>query len=189
MVHSKENESTVEWKDFCEFFFFFKCKILFIILLKTKIVTPISRRGMSIGITLMMLNIFTGPFILINYSASIFKFSGSNMDPNNSAIIMMCVQLIGTYVSTFIVDKFGRRILMMVSSMGASFGLATVGTFTFLASKGYDLVHVNWVPVICLSGTVFFLSLGIMPLYLVILAEVLPSKVFIFIIKISTILK
>lgn len=159
-VKSKEefaSKNKVQCKDFC---------------------TPAAGKGLFIGIALMTLNIYSGAFILINYAGSIFKASGSDIDPNMSAIIMMTIQLVGTYVATFVVDRFGRRILMIISTLGTAIGLGAMGTYTFLATENVELSSFAWVPIVSISCSMFFVSLGIMPLGFVILAEVLPSKVY-----------
>lgn len=132
------------------------------------------------GIVLVTQNILCGSFILIFYAGSIFKDSGSKLDPNISSIIMMSVQLAGTYTATFCVDRCGRRIVMMVSTFGTFAGLSMLAIFIYLSSRGFDLLAFNLVPVISCSIAVFSLSLGIVPLTFVILAEVLPNKVFYF---------
>lgn len=133
---------------------------------------------MLIGIGMMSLNIFSGGLLLLNYAGNIFKESGSEIDPNISAIIMISVQLAGTCVASFMVDQFGRRALLISSTTGAAIGLALMGVFNFLITRGFDLASFNWVPVASLSFAVFMTSIGLMPIVFVIVAEVLPQKVF-----------
>ncbi len=63
-----------------------------------------------IGVVLVWLNQFCGCFAMLNYTASIFAESGSNLTPNMSAIIVGIIQLIGAYMSTFLVDRAGRKV-------------------------------------------------------------------------------
>lgn len=69
-----------------------------------------SRKAFTIGIVLAALNQFCGCFAMLNYTANIFKESGSNMSPNMSAIVVGVIQLIGSYVATILVDRAGRRV-------------------------------------------------------------------------------
>lgn len=94
-----------------------------------------------------------------------------------SSIIMMSVQLVGTYIATFLVDLYGRRPVMMVSTFGSAVGLGLLGGFSYLTHNGNDMTTFNWIPIASFSLAIFSLSLGIMPLSFVILAEVLPAKV------------
>lgn len=114
---------------------------------------------------------------MLNYASNIFKESGSDMDPNTSAIIMILVQMLGTWATTFLIDRVGRRVLLMASTIGSGTGLALMGTFIFLSHQDLDLSDLSWIPVASLSLTVFMAAIGLLPLSFVVLGEVLPSKV------------
>ena len=64
-----------------------------------------------IGIALMAINQFCGCFVMINYTATIFQQSGSNLPPNISAIIVGSIQLCGSYMSTLLVERAGRKVI------------------------------------------------------------------------------
>lgn len=139
--------------------------------------TPAARRGLLIGIILMMINQFSGCFVLLNYSATIFRDCGSDISPNMSSIIVAFIQICGTYCATILVDKVGRKLLLTMSAAGTSLGLAVMGTYSFLDKLHLDLKLFNWVPVTSLSFVIFIASIGILPLPFVVLAEILPNKV------------
>lgn len=130
-----------------------------------------------IGVCLMAINQFSGCFALINYSATIFRDSGSEINPNVSSIILAAVQILGTYVSTILVDRVGRKILLIVSAASTSGGLAIMGLYSYLDKHGWDMQALDWVPVTSLSFVIFIASIGILPLPFVVLAEVLPQNV------------
>lgn len=74
------------------------------------IVAPVPRKALFIGIVLITLNEFSGVFPMIHYTATIFEESGSNLTPNVSAICVGVLQIIGTYMSTILVDRIGRKV-------------------------------------------------------------------------------
>lgn len=125
----------------------------------------------------MAINQFSGCFALLNYSATIFRDSGSDISPNTSSIIIATIQILGTYCATCLVDKVGRKVLLTVSASATSLGLAVMGAYSFLDKQHFDLKMFNWVPVTSLSFVIFIASIGILPLPFVVLAEVLPNKV------------
>lgn len=90
---------------------------------------------------------------------------------------MISVQLVGTWVATFLIDRVGRRVLLIASTIGCGTGLALMGTFIYLSKQDLDLSDLSWVPVASLSLAVFMASIGLLPLVFVVLGEVLPSKV------------
>lgn len=51
-----------------------------------------------------------GVFTMISYTAKIFAESGSDFPPNQAAIVVGLIQLIGTYLSTMTVDHVGRKV-------------------------------------------------------------------------------
>ncbi|KAJ6621565.1 Facilitated trehalose transporter Tret1, partial [Pseudolycoriella hygida] len=68
-----------------------------------------AKKAITIGIILIWLNQFCGCFAMLNYTATIFKDAGSSLSPNMSAIVVGVIQLIGAYISTFLVDRAGRK--------------------------------------------------------------------------------
>lgn len=140
--------------------------------------TPDARRGLLIGVTLCAINQFSGCFALINYAATIFSDSGAQIDPNVSSIVLATVQILGTYVSTCLVDRVGRKVLLITSAALTAVGLAVMGAYTFAGAElGWPIERYSWVPVVSLSFVMFIASIGILPLPFVVLAEVLPARI------------
>ena len=142
---------------------------------------PQARRGILLASTVCFIFIFAGPFAITNYAATFFEESGSTFDPNLSAIIMVCSQISGIYVAILIADKFGRKTLMAYSLAGGAAGLTVFGLFSYLFKQGVDLSAFNWVPVTSVSMSLFCYSLGLLSLNITIQAEVMPSKVKLFV--------
>lgn len=69
-----------------------------------------ARKALIIGVVLAALNQFCGLFAMLNYSAGIFKESGSNLEPNMSSIVVGGIQLLGSYMATNLVDRAGRKV-------------------------------------------------------------------------------
>jgi hypothetical protein len=55
----------------------------------------------------------SGTYALLTYASMIFNLAGSSMSPNSSAIIVGAIQVIGVGVSTLLVDRAGRKFLMV----------------------------------------------------------------------------
>lgn len=136
---------------------------------------------MIIGMFLMILNQFSGGFVIINFTAIIFRESGANISltPNECSMIVAFIQIVGAYLSTILVDKTGRKILLTVSSFGTGVGLTVMGLFTYLVKTGYDLSDFGWIPLTSLSFVILIASTGLLTVPFVVLAEILPQKVII----------
>lgn len=118
-----------------------------------------------------------GCFTMLNYTATIFRESGSNISPNLSAIIVGAIQLLGTYVATFLVDRLGRKILLVSSAIGTSICLLCLGSYSYANSIGIDVKPYSWISIVSFSGMMFLAACGIIPLMFVVISEVMPEKV------------
>ncbi|CAD7088652.1 unnamed protein product [Hermetia illucens] len=152
----KDDEAALSWGDFS---------------------TSVAKRTIFIGLTLMALNQLCGCFAMINYTANIFAESGSSLSPNMSAIIVGVIQLVGSYVSTLLIERAGRKPLLLMSCLGMTCGHVILGTYTFLKTLGYGVEIVNWIPILSFSLVIFAGSSGILTVPFTLLAEIMPPKI------------
>lgn len=127
-----------------------------------------------IGITLSALNILNGIYVMMNYTAAIFKEAGSNLTPDESSIIIAAIQLIANIIAVTLVDSAGRKVLLIVSAAGTGIGLMCMGYYNML---GNDWVHFKWIPLIAFSVAVFMCSIGLFGTPFVVMSEIMPEKV------------
>lgn len=132
---------------------------------------------MLIGSLLLGTSQFSGTFIMSNYAATIFRYSGSEINPNVSSIIISVMQVIGTSITSNLIDRVGRKILLIVSCSGMAIALSITGAFTYLSMHEYDVTAWNFVPILSLSIYMFVAAVGILPVPYVYLTEILPQKV------------
>ncbi|KAG4071907.1 hypothetical protein HA402_006068 [Bradysia odoriphaga] len=138
--------------------------------------TPVARKAVFLGVALLALKQFTGNTTMLNYAGEIFKVSGSHLGPNMSAIIIGIIQLVGTFTPTLLVDRAGRKVLLVVSSGLTGIGLVCLGVYMCLQSKGYDLTGLGLIPLISFSVVLFAQSCGVVPLPFVVISEILPRE-------------
>lgn len=125
----------------------------------------------------MAVSQFSGTFTLVSYAATIFKESGSTLNPNLSSIILGCLQIAGTISTYFLIERIGRKVLLTISSSGAAIGLCVMGIYCYLSKHNVDVSQYNWIPVITLSFVIYISSIGIIPVPYIIISEVLPRRV------------
>lgn len=130
-----------------------------------------------------ILNVLSGNLLLFTYAANIFEESGSKIDPYISAIILSTIQVFGNYLAYVLIDRLGRRTLLIISATGTAVGMFGMGLFNYFINQGWNLVAFDWIPVVSLSFAVLTTSVGISTLLFVVLAEVLPLKVLQFLFK------
>ncbi|KAG4076493.1 hypothetical protein HA402_014457 [Bradysia odoriphaga] len=135
------------------------------------------RKAMIIGIVLAALNHLTGSFVLIAYAGTVFQKSGSALSPNDSALIIGFIQLIGTFLVPLSIEWTGRKVLYGISTVSSVVGFAFLGTYLMFQSWGYAVSHLNWIPIVCCSFVVLAQSLGVSTLSYTVTAEVMPENI------------
>ena len=128
------------------------------------------------AIIFSILNIFTAHFVFVTYGTEILLKSGTNLPSGGSSIFMAVVQLLAAFVTYILIDKKGRRFLLILSLVGCSSSHAIMVTFMYLNTHGYHLPLFHWIPVLCMSTTIFMASIGILPLIFICMAESFPTK-------------
>jgi len=113
----------------------------------------------------------------ISYSESIFKMSGSSLSPNTSAIIIAVIQLFGSWLALFLVERAGRRPLLLVSSAGMCVCHCAIGVFFYLQDRQYDMSSMLWVPVTALSVYIVVYSMGMGTMPFVVMSEIFSRDV------------
>ncbi|KAK6258333.1 hypothetical protein SCA6_012807 [Theobroma cacao] len=130
---------------------------------------------LMIGIGLLVLQQLSGINGVLFYSSNIFERAGVSSS-NVATVGLGAIQVIATGVTTWLVDKAGRRLLLMVSSSGMTLSLLIVAVAFFvegIVSQDSDLYSI--MGILSLVGLVAFVisfSLGIGAIPWVIMSEV-----------------
>ncbi|XP_073052916.1 sugar transporter ERD6-like 6 [Primulina eburnea] len=135
---------------------------------------------LMIGIGLLLLQQLSGANGVIFYSATIFKSAGISSS-NAATVGVGTIQVIATAISTWLVDRTGRRVLLLVSSSGMAISLFLVSVSFFVKgfvaedSSLYDIFGIlSVVGVVCM---ILSFSLGMGPIPWLIMSEILPIKI------------
>lgn len=125
-----------------------------------------------IGTALSILQQFTGINAVLYYGADIFEkaLGFGKEDILAQQILLAFVNLVFTFVAMFTVDKYGRKPLIYIGSIGMIIGFLLLGV-----SLQQDAVGlVSLIGVLVFIGS-FALSMG--PVVWVILSEMFPNKI------------
>lgn len=99
------------------------------------------------------------------------------MSPDISAVVIGVIQVAGSYVSTLLMERAGRRLLVLISTSGMWLCLCSLGVFSYLQTHSYDVSSFSWLPVVALSAFVIVYSLGMGPVPFVIASEVFSPEI------------
>lgn len=137
-----------------------------------------AKRGLILGNVLMNIVIFSGLFTFANYYDLIFKEAGSNLSPAVSSIIVGTIQLTGTISASSVIEKVGRKPLILVSAYGSAMCVAVMGLHAMLKDLNFDVTtSFSWVPLLCLSLLVFIAANGAQSVPFVVLGEIFAQDV------------
>lgn len=87
------------------------------------------------------------------------------------------MQLLATFASTVVVDRLGRKLLLLISIVSMIICLVLLGVFFFLqADAGSNVDSLGWLPLTSLSIYIITFSLGFGPIPWLMLGEVYSNE-------------
>uniref|UniRef100_A0A182P8W6 Facilitated trehalose transporter Tret1 n=1 Tax=Anopheles epiroticus TaxID=199890 RepID=A0A182P8W6_9DIPT len=123
-----------------------------------------NRAALFISLLLMFFQQFSGINAVIFYTAPIFKSAGSTMDPAVCSIVVGIVQVVMTLASSVLIDKAGRRILLLQSSFIMGSCLIVLGVYFKLQNDKVDVSNIGWLPLASVVLFIISFSLGFGPI-------------------------
>ncbi|XP_030558999.1 facilitated trehalose transporter Tret1-like [Drosophila novamexicana] len=130
----------------------------------------------ALNFTLLVCNQLSGSFAFFNYTSHIFNELETQMAANTCTIIVGGVQVLGIICAVILVDRVGRRKLLLTSLAGMGLGELGIGLLKEFASKEF-LSGTNWLSLLLMCWVAYIASLGVIPLIFVIIIEQLPAKI------------
>lgn len=124
-----------------------------------------------IGLLLSVFQQFVGINVVLYYAPEIFKGMGMKTDASMlQTIIVGAINLIFTVVAIFTVDKFGRKILMIIGSVLMAVSMIGLGSVLYIENTGMAALLL-----MLLYIAAFAVSWG--PVTWVLLSEIFPNKI------------
>ena len=132
-----------------------------------------------IGIMLSVFQQFVGINVVLYYAGNIFRNMGASTDSSLiQTIIVGIVNLAFTVVAILTVDKFGRKPLMIIGSLGMAVSMLALGLTFFLGQTGGVLTPIQGYAALAfmlLYTAAFAMSWG--PVCWVLLSEIFPNSI------------
>ncbi len=135
------------------------------------VLRPGMRLALLVGVVLAVLQQVTGINAILYYAPEIFKRAGSGLaSAFNDTVWIGIVNMLFTIVAIGLIDRLGRKRLLIGGACGMAAALALVGLAFRRGVSGPGLLAVILAYVACFSA-----SLG--PVVWVVLSEIFPTKV------------
>lgn len=124
-----------------------------------------------LGIFLAIFQQWCGMNVVFYYAADIFQAAGYTLQQMMLNIVVIgTVMVISVIVTMLIIEKIGRKKLMLIGSLSLSIGYGLIGSLFFFRITG--------LPVVLLTLTnVAIYSITLAPLVWVILSEIFPNRI------------
>jgi MFS transporter, SP family, xylose:H+ symportor len=128
------------------------------------------RKLLAIGAALAVLQQWSGINILFNYAQEVYRSAGYGVSEILFNIVITgAINLIFTVAAMLLVDRFGRRKLMI-------FGCIAVGASHLAASAAYrSHAQGTWVLVLTLCAIAFY-AMSLAPITWVLITEIFPNR-------------
>jgi SP family sugar porter-like MFS transporter len=124
-----------------------------------------------IGVTLAVYQQWCGINVIFYYAEDIFQAAGYDVKGMMLSIVITgLVNLFFTFVAIATVDRFGRKILMLIGSAGLALTYALVGVSFHLERTGFVVVFLT-------VTAIAFYALSLAPIVWVLLSEIFPNRI------------
>ncbi|XP_008560800.1 facilitated trehalose transporter Tret1 isoform X1 [Microplitis demolitor] len=135
-------------------------------------------KGLFIAFGLMLFQQLSGVNAIIFYSGSIFETAGSTMNSDVATIVVGSMQVIAVFVSTLIVDRLGRRLLLLISSVAMCLTTLILGVYFYMKiNKVNGVDSIGWLPLVAICTFIILFSLGFGPIPWMMMGEIFDSQV------------
>ena len=125
----------------------------------------------GLGVFLAVFQQWCGINVIFNYAQEVFQAAGYGVsDIMLNIVITGIVNLAFTFVAIFTVDRFGRRILMLIGAGGLAGIYAVLGTGYYLQSTGIHMLILVVTAIACYS-------MSLAPITWVVISEIFPNRI------------
>uniref|UniRef100_A0AAG5D5I8 Facilitated trehalose transporter Tret1 n=1 Tax=Anopheles atroparvus TaxID=41427 RepID=A0AAG5D5I8_ANOAO len=151
--------------------------------LKQLLFAPVNRKSLAIILILSLGMQLTGINAILGYSQTIFSRLALPLSAAELSIVLALVQLGSVLLPTVLVDRAGRRPLLLISTAGSMLGLITCAIYFTLDETTTDVLSTEpgaahgWVPFVGVLVFIISFAIGLATVPFAILGEVFPKHI------------
>ncbi|XP_058445753.1 facilitated trehalose transporter Tret1-like [Malaya genurostris] len=116
----------------------------------------------------------TGLLPILGYAQTIFEKISTDLKPEEMSIVLGVVQLVAVLFPAILVDRLGRRPLLLLSTAGVTLGLLLCSVSFAVGNDGGSL---GWLGFTSLMLFIVFNGLGLASVSFSVLAEIFPKNI------------
>lgn len=139
---------------------------------------PYICKALVLVLVLFMYSQMCGMNNVMFYMETILRSASVTIiEPATVVIIVTAVGIVSSLFSMLLIDKFGRRVLMIASTVTVSISLICLGTEFQLLDAGYDSATLQALPIFSVLFYQMAVFIGILSIPTTVLGEIFPSHV------------
>ncbi|XP_063705135.1 facilitated trehalose transporter Tret1-like [Culicoides brevitarsis] len=119
----------------------------------------------------------SGSFVIICFTKQILDEAGSPFSSEMGSIIIAFIQFLGSYVASLVIERLGRKLLLLTSAIVATISLSIAGSYYYLKSLEQISPSYSATPLVCVSVLFFIVAAGLATVPIVVVTEILPHKI------------
>lgn len=137
-----------------------------------------NRKALWISLGIFTIQQLCGSSAVVAYAQVIFQVTGSHIPPYQESIILGCVQVATCCLSVVLVDRLGRKPLLLLSALGVGLMNGTIGTyFYYFETSKTNMDYLHWLPITAILIYIVCYAIGLSTVPYVILGEMFPTNV------------
>jgi sugar porter (SP) family MFS transporter len=132
---------------------------------------PSMTKILLIGVALAVLQQWSGINVIFNYAEEIYRSAGYGVnDILFNIVITGAINLLFTFIAIGTVDRFGRRILMLLGCAGIGISHILIGVAYAIGLKGFMVLVLT----LCAIGCY---GMSLAPITWVLISEIFPNRI------------
>uniref|UniRef100_A0A1Y1MSZ0 Major facilitator superfamily (MFS) profile domain-containing protein n=1 Tax=Photinus pyralis TaxID=7054 RepID=A0A1Y1MSZ0_PHOPY len=137
-----------------------------------------NRRALLIFVILCTTRKFSGNSPFLFYTAQIFQMAQGSLHPHLSVIIFLTIQIIAAMLSLYLLDRVGRRPIILSSTVVCVITLGIIGLYFYLQDHHVQYVeNLRWLPITVLVCYIVFYNIGLELSPVVYVGELFPTNI------------
>ncbi|XP_018576204.1 facilitated trehalose transporter Tret1-like [Anoplophora glabripennis] len=134
-------------------------------------------KAFFISVGLIAFQQFSGINVVLFFAQILFEQAGTTLEPEICSIIIGCTQFITSFVTPLVVDRLGRKILLLISAVGMAISEFPLGLYSYLKDDNKDVSSISFLPILCLIGYIITYNSAFGPLPWAMMGELFPANV------------
>jgi SP family sugar porter-like MFS transporter len=129
------------------------------------------RKVLLLGVALAVLQQWCGINVIFNYAEEVFSAAGYTVsDILFNIVVTGTVNLIFTFVAIGFVDRYGRRVLMLIGAVGLAIIYTVLGGLYYVHSRGVHML-------VLVVAAIGCYAMSLAPVTWVVISEIFPNRI------------